>query len=758
MEKHTNVPAAATWNEKDKQWELGEKNAAEKEIGIWNNWHVEGHLCGTTDYGDGTPPFTVVRFHPDGTLAQEGNWYGGNKWLGTFRWIKSDNPTSEPFPTGSPETDANIWIAEFNYIEENVYDSQQYFDKQKQPVSSVGESLPERPASVPERAHYVNKRFSNSGVACWIAGQADASKGKYLGDYTEWDLNGAIIVKRVYSRETNEVLEEHKYENGKPYMSKVFTPGELVQSFYHRNIEPPVVKSSTLYRNNSQDRTETFFDTTGKVLYSIRDEKVSSHHRRRYYNGVLVYEGIGNPEFEKPPFRVQYFYAGGATMVDYTTNGDGTGVWRLYDEAGQELLFIPEYKEEERNEYNHWDTFMPGLKYYENETTKLDWDAVFEKFKDAHTTMITYQKMDALVAPEPLKLELEKIDWQKIETAMGGGAELPVAITGVLTEDEKVVETCLNTIWYEIEHQGSIYESTYKVATILARMFPYYTNVPAVQSRLIRFLFKVMGLSYLTENQELYSEMITALNAVAPAILQLADDEDELTALRVQHLLVHAGRNLPETEALFIRERERTANNLLRRAYATFSLGALYLYTQQQEKLVTYFSAAFVTETDKLVRFILAVYLVYTTKKEAQDVWLAELLGALTDPDSIDDVYYSLHPYVSGSDVQEYALMVLGHSNQEVLESNMEGVIATLPDAGSLKQVSLFKAIFAVLFPNKEALNEITPVRKKALLASAAVIDAHPNFVNHSEVFDDYNLPYHSYQLRQLAAKTDQKN
>jgi antitoxin component YwqK of YwqJK toxin-antitoxin module len=82
MEKHTKIPAAATWNAADNQWELGEKNSTGNEIGIWNNWHVEGHLCGTIDYGDGTPPFPVKCFHPDGTLSQEGNWYGGQKWLG----------------------------------------------------------------------------------------------------------------------------------------------------------------------------------------------------------------------------------------------------------------------------------------------------------------------------------------------------------------------------------------------------------------------------------------------------------------------------------------------------------------------------------------------------------------------------------------------------------------------------------------------------------------------------------------------------
>ncbi|HEX6427038.1 MAG TPA: hypothetical protein VF008_05100 [Niastella sp.] len=748
MEKHTNIPTAATWNAADNQWELGEKNSAGKEIGIWNNWHVEGHLCGTVDYRDGNPPFILKRFHPDGSLAQEGNWYGGQKWLGTYSWIKSENPTSEPFPAGPAEKNPMVWIAEFDYSEEGVYNAQRYFNKQKQPISSEGEALPIRPATVPERAHYINKR--------WIMGQVDTRKGKYTGDYAEWDLNGIIIVKRVYDPETSEVVEEYKYENGKINTSKVYAASELLQSFYHRNVDPPVVKNSILYRNDSNDRTQTFFDETGRELYSVRLEKVSDHHERRYYNGVLVYEGIGNPDHAKAPSSVKYYYAGGATLIDYTSNGDGTGIWRLYDEAGQELLHMPENDEEEKNEYNHWDTFMPSWGDYKYETTRVDWDAVIENFKAAHSYEITKEKLYALVAPEHLKQELEKVDWENIETAMGGGKKLPIAITGLFTEDEDVIEMGLDRIWYEILHQGSICEATYKVATILARMFPYHTNVPPIQSRLIRFLFKVLGQSYLTENQELYNEMITALNAIAPLVIQIAGDVDEPTALRAQYILVHGGRNMPETEALFIRERQRTANSLLRRAYATFSLGSLYLYTKQQETLVTHFSAAFLTEPDKLVRMVMAVYLVFATKQDAQDTWLAELIGALSDPDSVSDDFYSLQPFIRGCDVQEYVVMILGHGKQEVLESNMEGVINALLNANSMKQVMLFKAIFAILFSNESALSDITPIRKKALLAAAAVIDAHPNFVNHSEVFRDYNVPYDSYKLRQLATASSE--
>src|SRR4051812_47423447 len=137
MKKHKNIPKTATWNKEDKEWEQGEKDKAGKNIGVWNNWHEDGHLCGITDYGNGNPPFLFKRFHPDGTLAQEGNWHGGQIWLGTFRFINTDKPTPEGFPKRARENGI-VWIAEFDYITPGIYNAQRYYDKKNRPVSVAG--------------------------------------------------------------------------------------------------------------------------------------------------------------------------------------------------------------------------------------------------------------------------------------------------------------------------------------------------------------------------------------------------------------------------------------------------------------------------------------------------------------------------------------------------------------------------------------------------------------------------------------------
>src|SRR4051812_49284473 len=130
MEKKENIPANAVWNPEDSHWELGNKNAEGKPIGSWKTWHTDGHQTSEIDYNNGTPPFLFTGFHPDGTISQQGNWYGGNHWLGTYRWVKSEQPSTEPFPAGDAQKSPHVWIAEFDYITEGIYHAQRYFDKQ----------------------------------------------------------------------------------------------------------------------------------------------------------------------------------------------------------------------------------------------------------------------------------------------------------------------------------------------------------------------------------------------------------------------------------------------------------------------------------------------------------------------------------------------------------------------------------------------------------------------------------------------------
>ena len=81
----------------------------------------------------------------------------------------------------------------------------------------------------------------------WELGQKNEQGkeiGTYVGEYFEWDMNGAPILKHLYDRQTGSVIEEHTYNNGVLGTSKVYTAESQTQSFYHRGIEPPVVSKS----------------------------------------------------------------------------------------------------------------------------------------------------------------------------------------------------------------------------------------------------------------------------------------------------------------------------------------------------------------------------------------------------------------------------------------------------------------------------------------------------------------------------------
>lgn len=746
MERPAHIPESAVYNEKDKQWQIGEKNEDGKNIGHWKMWHQQEHLVCIVEYGNGNPPFFVTRFHPDGTVCETGEWHGGNKWLGTSRYIKSEQPTIEKFPAGGADKAANVWIAEFDYIEEGTYNAQRYFDKQNNPVSSAGDPQPERPASVPERAHFVREQFS---ATSWVMGTVDTRIGKYIDEYFEWDLGGTLLVKRLYNA-TGDVVENYEYKNGQLYKSKVYNKDGHVSNYYYAELDPPVIKNSTTNKNNDNDREESFFDKSGKLLYSVRDEKVSKTNQRRYYNGELVCEGFQTKDTDEAPLNVKYYYSGGATLIDYTANSDGSGIWRLYDKAGQELQHIAVSNDDDDFRLKKWNLFLTSWADYDEDTNLTVWEAITDNFNKAHKKFVTNQKLQALPVPTPLQAELEKVNWEDIDTAMRGGEGLPAAINGMLSEDEDVVGMSKSRIWFQIEHQGSVYESTFKVAEILARMLPHYTHLPVVQLRIGKFLYQVLGLYYIRQDDELYSQLTASIEPALPLIMQWAGGADAETAHWAQYILVHAG-NDAATEQLLMQEWQQTTHSRARRGYAIFSLCAFYTIRKQNNKTVEVFSAAFVIEKDVFLRFAMAAHLVLATGEEAQDAWLAELVLALANHKDISDDFYSMTPFISDCDTEEYLTIVLQKAGTDTMEKNIGPVIDALPAANALKQTTLLHTIFSVLFQDASALEDITPVRKKALLAAAEVVMKDPGFINHKEVFDSFDLPHDAYALKQLA-------
>ncbi|ACU63423.1 hypothetical protein [Chitinophaga pinensis] len=349
MEKHKDIPSAAIWNTAWKEWMLGVQNDQGDKTGIWVAWHTDGHRCGTTDYGDGTPPFLNKRFHPDGTLAQQGYWCGENKWIGCYRWIKSEHVTPEYFPGGYEN--AGVWSIEYDYAAEGTaYNARRYFDREHQPVSEKGAPLPARPLSVPTRAYFVDADGSKQLLSHWVMSEFDPWKNRYIGEYAEWDMEGNLLLKRHYDQYT-----------GMP--EELFTAAvvpEKISYEYYQDIEPLVVRQSRHYAYNKNDYRQLFYDTGETLLYSVRQQYIANFITRRYYNNILVYEIVRIPDDAKQvPVSVKYFYPDGVTLIDYISNNDGTGNWFMYDEAGACLLTMRLEKEAFVNEEERWNYLYP---------------------------------------------------------------------------------------------------------------------------------------------------------------------------------------------------------------------------------------------------------------------------------------------------------------------------------------------------------------------------------------------------------------
>ncbi|SEW39348.1 Antitoxin component YwqK of the YwqJK toxin-antitoxin module [Chitinophaga sp. YR573] len=737
MERPQQVPEEAVYVATNKEWQLGNTNEVGHKIGLWKTWHETGYLRVTVDYSDTTLPFHYQRFHPDGTLAEEGDWYGGSKFLGILRHIKSDNSTIERFPTGlSPK----VWIVEYNFIDELIYDSELYFDRKGNLVSRTGELAPAvRPANVPARAHFVK---DNHSPANWAMGILDCRVRNYVGEYTEWDKDGKLVLRRIHNKKGTD-LEKYHYKNGLLDNSQVYDEHfNYTGTYYYKDLDPVVMERQIFHRKDKKDQSYSYFNRDGKLRYSAREEKVSDTHICRYYNSQLVCEGINTGEIENAVMDAKYYLADGTVFIDFTSQGKGTGVWNLYETGGK----IAKQIAVSNNDVDLWlkraDVFMPDIKDYNDKTTKTDWDAVKENFEIRYQKYLNKQQLNSQVEIAPLRVELEKVDWETIDTPYDDASELPLAIYGMLAEDEAIAKDSAAKIWTQIEHQESVYEATYIVAGILGRMLPFYKHLPVVQLRLLDFLYDVFNLYYINSEEDLYTELTKGLKSALPTLKQLAVDND-----KAKYILVHAGNN----EQFFIQEWQNTTYPLVKRGYALFSLCYSYMLKKQSTKLIATLSPSFDTEANVFLRYVMAAYLVAAAGKKAQDEWLKELLSVLADHSSLQDEFGKMQPYTNDSDIQLYTLKMLFRANPDMLEQHIEPLINTLPDVDILKRLTYFELIFAVLFKKKTALKDITPMRKKALLVAADEVEKDPGFVNRKEIFDQYNIPHDASKLKNLA-------
>ncbi|MFY0534870.1 hypothetical protein [Nannocystis pusilla] len=171
--------------------------------------------------------------------------------------------------------------------------------------------------------------------------------------------------------------------------------------------------------------------------------------------------------------------------------------------------------------------------------------------------------------------------------------------------------------------------------------------------------------------------------------------------------------------------------------------------TASKEASRAAFEAAFAAESDPMVRFLLAVLLGSRAKQPVPE-WIAAIEPYAIDASPIEDSFAALAPFFEG----DVAAVARANLPDEVLARHMDALIEVMREQDPLSQVDTLETLFSVLFPDGEP-ERLSEVQRRALRACADVVDACPNFVNHSEVFHEFDLPYDSFELRQLADRED---
>ncbi|MCY1055026.1 hypothetical protein [Nannocystis sp. SCPEA4] len=732
-QKPANVPADAFWE--DESWTAGPRDAAGRRVGTWTSWRANGELECIDEFGDGTQRLTYRRFHPDGSESQRGaKDLVKDAWVGLMRWTRAAGPSPE-----DRYWDASLGEA-VHAIERDLDDgyivTQRTFDAQGHPVASDGQPLPPRPENVPAEAYY-----EPSGRV-WLLEQRALANGALRGERRVWDRNGALCERSLHEP-ANAPREQDTYQDGRLWMSKRWLAGgDMVQSFYHRRSDPPAVRSATLYRNAQKDRTTTFFDAQGQKLYSVRMEVVGLHHVRRYYDDRLVFEAIAPADPNQPPSKVEYYDLAGALLVSYASMGDGAGVWTLHDATGAAELTLPESDERSRNEYDNWSCFLPGFARYDQTTTEDDPSVVRAAFREAHEEEVTAAALARLESSPELVAALGPGSWARVETAYGGGKELPLHVKGVLADDPAIASYALDHIWPEIEHQGSVYPATYRVATALATMLPLQAARPAVERRVVDFLIEVLRLPQITADGKAYEAWMTAMRPSIPRFAAFAADADESLARAGLFLLAHAGRGQRAAIDLFARRLQEGATPV-ERARAAFGLSM----TATAKESRAAFERAFTAADDPMLRCVLALLLLVRAQRPEKE-WIAAIEPYTIDGSPIEASVAELAPFFTG----DVAATVRAHVPDEVLARHMDALMAVMREQDPLSQVESFEVLFRVLFSNG-APEQPSEVQRRALRACADVVDSNPNFVNHAEVFHQFDLPHDSFDLRQLAER-----
>lgn len=760
QERPAQVPENATFDEKEQNWELGEKDGDDKKIGLWTYWRGDGSKECEEEWGDGRARLTYRRFHPDGSVSQSGaKDLVKDVWVGPMRWTSLDveSPEDKFFPARNVKA-ARAFALVF---EDGWVVEEQVLDASGARITQTGAPFPAIPEGLPATA------FLTNGDRLWISQARSSDGARRRGAYTTWDRNGVVQERQQYDDAGGEQPRRHeKYRKGELNSVIERDGADKVQSFYRTRNGKSVLRSSTLYRGGEGDREETHYDDEGVRRFSVRMEEVTEGHERRYDDGKLVFEAIWSKSSpELPPTKVEYYGEGGEVLVDYVSRGGGQGTWRLHRGGAVEELAIED--EAELSEYGNWDTFLPGFARYEADRTQRDWEVVAEDFLGRLDRHRYGERVAAYPIPEALAPALGRVDWANTRAA-GRGMPLDRLLAMMLGDGGADAERAYQSLWMLVEEQDCVFPATYAVAETLARLLSQISE-EAPRRLLLKLLADIVCLPALPhEDEARYAEVLAAVREVTGELEVFVRKADDELGRAVMHMLGVIGAQAALRERLADPAASVETRSFAACAFATCSGRT----DEQRAAAIAELRRAFDGEQDAGVQAILGILVRLMGGKPAEAAASVDGAAEASTDTAIETAIDALlvH-YLLRQDEQPKlfpawrpVIRFLGDDVVSTLtravpararKAYMSTLLDQLPSRGSLDQAEDLDVLFATLFP-QGAAQPLNPLRRRALLVAADLVDAHPGFINHGEIFRKHSLPWDSFQLRELARANEE--
>ena len=187
------IPPDAVWDAAAEEWQAGETDGNGARQRVWRFWRADGSLRGECSYRDHEPHGVNRRFHPDGTVASEGEWRDGRIYDATmYTAAVTDEP---PLPPG-------IARAVYRSRDGRTNETIEYYDAGGRAVDGLGVPVPARPAGVAATARYFSSHDFNApdgSIGGWVDGRIERGTEDKIGHWRWWSTSGALLHEERYT-------------------------------------------------------------------------------------------------------------------------------------------------------------------------------------------------------------------------------------------------------------------------------------------------------------------------------------------------------------------------------------------------------------------------------------------------------------------------------------------------------------------------------------------------------------------------------